>query len=128
MSRPIHALARQSDSHFHCFFPIHNDSTMRCMQCSAVQYNTPPSHLYAESHDGVDNIIVILLERLDRLLPADASLSHDEFDVLGLESRVVDLFAVVLFLLCLCRLASLNGLALVAVVVAGVVAGGFLLG
>jgi len=98
------------------------------MQCSAVQYNTPPSHLYAESHDGVDNIIVILLERLDRLLPADASLSHDEFDVLGLESRVVDLFAVVLFLLCLCRLASLNGLALVAVVVAGVVAGGFLLG
>jgi hypothetical protein len=54
-------------------------------------------------------------------------LCHDELDVLGLKTSVVDLLAVVLFLLNL--LLALNGLALVAivgVVVAGVVVGGLL--
>lgn len=89
------------------------------------------SSLYAESHDRVDNVVVVLLECLDCLLPADAGLGHDELNVLGLETRVVDLLAVILLLL-LCLL-LLDGLALVAVVVAGVVvasvvAGSLLLG
>jgi hypothetical protein len=81
--------------------------------------------LYAEGHDTVDNIIVVLLEGLDGLLPAHAGLGHDELDVLGLETSVVDLLAIVLLLLL--GLGALDGLALVTlggVVVAGVVVGG----
>lgn len=81
----------------------------------------------AERHDRVDNVIVILLERLDGLLPADAGLGLDELNVLGLEARLVDLLAVVLLLFFLFGLAALNRLALVAVVVARVVVSGFVL-
>lgn len=87
---------------------------------------TRHSHrLYAEGHDAVDNVVVVLLEGLDGLLPAHASLGHDELDVLGLKAGVVDLLAIVLLLLLL--LGTLDGLALVTlggVVVAGVVVGG----
>lgn len=82
-------------------------------------------HLYAEGHDAVDNVVVVLLEGLDGLLPAHAGLGHDKLDVLGLETSVVDLLAIVLLLLLL--LGTLDGLALVTlggVVVAGVVVGG----
>ena len=81
--------------------------------------------LYAEGHDAVDNVVVVLLEGLDGLLPAHAGLSHDELDVLGLKAGVVDLLAIVLLLLLL--LSTLDGLALVTlgrVVVTGVVVGG----
>ena len=81
--------------------------------------------LYAEGHDAVDNVVVVLLEGLDGLLPAHAGLGHDELDVLGLKASVVDLLAIVLLLLLL--LGTLDGLALVTlggVVVAGVVVGG----
>lgn len=83
--------------------------------------------LYAECHDRVDNIVVVLLECLDGLLPADTSLGHDELDVLGLKTGVVDLLTVILLLLLL-GLTSLDGLALVTVVVTGVVTGSLLLG
>jgi len=81
--------------------------------------NPARSILRAKRHDGVDDIVVVLLERLNRLLPAHARLRHHELNVLGLESRLVDLFAVVLFLVLLLG-TGVDGLALVAVVVAGV--------
>lgn len=87
---------------------------------------TKRSSLYAQRHDGVDNVVIVLLECLDGLLPADGCLSHDELNVLGLESSVIDLLAVIL-LLVLLGLLGLNGLALVTVVVAGVVTGRSLL-
>lgn len=88
--------------------------------------------LYAEGHNGVDDVVVILLERLDSLLPRDARLLHDQFDVLRLKSRVVDLLAVVL-LLFLLLFDSLALAVVVVVVVSGVVVstglgGGKLLG
>ena len=81
--------------------------------------------LYAQGHDTVDNVVVVLLEGLDGLLPAHAGLGHDKLDVLGLETSAVDLLAIVLLLLLL--LGTLDGLALVTlggVIVAGVVVGG----
>ena len=80
--------------------------------------------LYAEGHDTVDNIVVVLLEGLDGLLPAHAGLGHDELDVLGLKTGVIDLLTVILLLLL--GLGTLDGLGLGAlggVVVTGVVVG-----
>ena len=78
---------------------------------------------YAEGHDGVDDIIVVLTQGLDGLLARDVGLCHDQVNILGLQTTLVDLLAVILlfFLLGL----GLGGLALaqqvnVAVVVAGV--------
>lgn len=68
--------------------------------------------LYAQGHDTVDDVVVVLLERLDGLLPADAGLSHHKLDVLRLKTGVVDFLTIVLLLLSLLRIA-LNGLALV---------------
>ena len=87
---------------------------------------TRRSHrLYAEGHDTVDNVVVVLLEGLDGLLSADRSLGHDKLNVLGLKTGLVDLLTVILLFLLL--LGTLDGLALVTlggVVVAGVVVGG----
>lgn len=85
-----------------------------------------PTHsdncLYAESHDRVDDVVVVLLQGLDGLLAGDGSLLHDELDVLGLEAGVVDLLAVVLLLDLLLGLALLvSVVVVVVVVVAGVV-------
>ena len=80
--------------------------------------------LYAQGHDTVDNVVVVLLEGLDGLLPADAGLGHDELDVLGLKTGVIDLLTVILLLLL--GLGTLDSLALDTlggVVVAGVVVG-----
>lgn len=73
----------------------------------------PSFRLYAQCHDTVDNIVVVLLERLDGLLSADAGLGHDELDVLSLKSSVVNLLTIVLLLLGRLAGALLNGLALV---------------
>ena len=83
--------------------------------------------LYTERHDRVDNVVVVLLQCLDSLLPADGCLGHDKLDILCLEASVVNLLAVILLFLLLLGLAALDSLALVAVVVAGVVTGGSLL-
>jgi hypothetical protein len=71
--------------------------------------------LYAQSHDRVDDVVVVLLEGLDGLLPRDTGLLHNKLNVLGLESRVIDLLAVILLLLIFLLL--LDGLALVVTVV-----------
>ena len=83
-------------------------------------------HLYAQGHDGVDNVVVVLLEGLDGLLSADRSLGHDKLNVLGLKTGLVDLLTVILLFLLLLGL-NLGGLALVGVVV-GVLSGTLLLG
>ena len=82
--------------------------------------------LYAQGHDTVDNVVVVLLEGLDGLLPRNAGLLHDELDVLGLKARVVNLLIVILLLLLVLLVLDSLALALaglVAVVVAGVVVG-----
>lgn len=66
------------------------------------------------------------MQRLDSLLPRDTCLRHDELDVLGLQTRVVDLLSVI-FVVVFLRLARVDGFAFafMRVVVAGVgVAGG----
>lgn len=85
--------------------------------------------LDAESHNGIDNIVVVLLQCLDSLIAADVGLSHDELNVLILESGSIDLLIVILLLiillivvvLVLLLLGGLSSLAGLAVVVAGVV-------
>lgn len=78
------------------------------------------ANLYAEGHDGVDNVVVVLLERLDGLLPRDAGLLHDQLNVLGLETGLVDLLAIVLLLFLLLLGGRLLALAVVvALVVTG---------
>lgn len=77
--------------------------------------------LRTQRHDGVDNVVVVLLQCLDSLLPADTGLSHDKLNVLGLEASLVNLLAIVLFFFLL-GVTSVNGLALITVVVASVVA------
>lgn len=78
-----------------------------------------PDKSYAESHDRVHDIVVVLPEGLDGLLAGDVSLGHDKVNVLGLEAGLINLLAVVLlfFLLGL----DFGGLALAVVVVMVVV-------
>lgn len=105
------------------------------MAFTTLEKSILPSHqhpvgLYAESHDRINDIVVVLLESLDSLLSGDTGLLHDELNVLGLKTRVIDLLVVILFLLVL--LLALNSLALalvvmvVVVIVAGVVVGSLL--
>lgn len=67
--------------------------------------------LYAQSHDTVNNIVVILLKRLDCLLPADVRLSHHEFDVLRFKSCIVNLLPIVVFVVSLLLFTTLDSLA-----------------
>lgn len=78
--------------------------------------------LDTQSHDRVDNIIVILLQRLDGLIAADVGLGHDQLNVFILETLGINLFAVVLVVVLL-GLGRLNSLAGLAVVVTSVVVG-----
>lgn len=80
------------------------------------------STLSAQRHDGIDDIIVILLQRLDRLLPRNARLRHDQLDILGLEPGIIHLLALILVVVLL-AVAGVDRLAfavLVRMVVAGV--------
>lgn len=88
---------------------------------------------YAERHDRVHDIIVVLPEGLDGLLPGHVGLSHDQVNVLGLEATLVNRLAIILLIVLL----GLGGLCaefgLVLVVVASVLtasslSGGQLLG
>lgn len=94
----------------------------------------PRVRLDAEGHNGVDDIVVVLLERLDGLLPRNVGLRHDKLDVLVLDALGVHLLAVILLFLGSLvggGVGALDGLtAGLAVVVAGVVVlgGGELLG
>lgn len=90
-------------------------------------FSRPFCWLYAQCHDTVDDVVVILLERLDGLLSAYAGLGHDKLNILSLETSVVNLLPVILLLLSWFAGALLNGLPLVSavggVVVRGLVGG-----
>lgn len=91
-----------------------------------VLFDVPPTSdccLYAESHDRVDDVVVVLLQGLDGLLAGDGSLLHDKLDVLGLKTRVIDLLTVILLLLGLLLDLALALVVSVVVVVVVVVAG-----
>lgn len=80
--------------------------------------------LYAERHNRVDNVVVVLLQRLDGLVARDVGLGADKLNVLVLQTRGVNLSLVLLLSLLVAR--GLGGLALavvVLVVVLMVVAG-----
>jgi hypothetical protein len=78
----------------------------------------------AQRHYGVDDVVVVLLERLDGLCARHAGLLHHELDVLVLEPILVHLLVVVVVLLGrLLRLAQVDGLALAAAVVVARVVG-----
>ena len=81
--------------------------------------------LYAESHDGVNDIVVVLPESLDGLLAGDVCLCHNELDILGLKVGLINLLTIILLILLL--IVGLGGLGLaenLLVVVTGVVASG----
>lgn len=85
----------------------------------------PPtaSSSYAESHDGIDDIVVILPQGLDSLLAGHTGLRHNQINILGLEAALVNLLAIVLLVVVLS--VGLGGLLedLVLVVVTSVVTG-----
>jgi hypothetical protein len=84
--------------------------------------------LYTQSHDTVDNVVVILLERLDRLLSANACLGHDELDVLSFETCVVHFLAIVFLFLSSLLGVTFDRLAFAVVVVVVVVIMSFVCG
>jgi uncharacterized membrane protein YdfJ with MMPL/SSD domain len=81
--------------------------------------------LYAESHDGVNDIVIVLPESLDGLLAGNACLCHNELDVLGLKAILVNLLTIILLFLFLLIILGSLALAenLLLVVVTGVVTG-----
>lgn len=96
------------------------------MILEARPYQSLATHtrLYAEIHNGVDDVVVVVLEGLDGLLPGHASLLHDELDVLGLETLIINLLVVILLLLIvLVVLLVLDGLVLMVVIVVVIMAG-----
>jgi hypothetical protein len=89
---------------------------MRRMPTFTHHVLSPPQRcsLYAQSHNAVDNVIVVLLQCFDSLLPANTRLRHHELDILALQAGLINLFAIIL--LFLSRLLVLDRLALVAAV------------
>lgn len=77
--------------------------------------------LDTQSHDGVDNVIVVLLQRLDGFLAADVGLGHYQLNVLVLQTLDINLLfiLIVLILIGFRVLSSLGGQG---VAVAGVIA------
>ena len=75
--------------------------------------------LYAQSHDGIDYVVVILLQCLHSFVPRDTCLSHDKLNVLVLKTCSIDLLSIILILILLV-VTSLDGLAF-SVVMAGVI-------
>jgi hypothetical protein len=55
--------------------------------------------LSAKSHDRVDNVVVVLFQSLDGLLPRNARLCHDQFDVLTLKPILVNVLPIIVVLL-----------------------------
>lgn len=81
---------------------------------------------YAERHNRVDNIVVILPQSLDCLLARDVGLGHNQINILGLQAALVNLLAVILLLFLLgLGLRSLALALVLAVVVTSVITGGF---
>ena len=73
--------------------------------------STAKNNLYAQCHDRVDYIIVILLQCLNSLLSGNACLSHDQLDILVLKTRSINLLSIILVIILLV-IALINSLAL----------------
>lgn len=94
-----------------------------------MQLQSVKPTLNAQSHNGIDYVIVILLQCLDSLVPRDTGLGHDQLDILVLQTSSIDLLSIVLVLILLV-IASVNSLALavvVGVIVASVVVSGVIM-
>jgi nitrogen fixation/metabolism regulation signal transduction histidine kinase len=72
----------------------------RINPCKQPKHNSLGT-LYAQSHNRVDYIIVVLFQCLDSLLSGDACLGHDQLDVLILKTRSIDLLSIVLIIVLL---------------------------
>lgn len=88
------------------------------------------SCLDTQSHDGVDDVVIVLLQSFDGLIAADVGLGHDQLNILVLQALGIDLLLIIVVLILiivivivLLSLAGLDGLAGLAVVVARVVLG-----
>jgi hypothetical protein len=84
-----------------------------------TQILATPGRLYAQCHDRVYYIVVVLLQSLDGLFARDTGLSHDQLDILVLKTLGVNLFSVI-FIIILLGITLIDGFAL-SVIVAGVV-------
>jgi hypothetical protein len=80
-------------------FPIQQPSLPTNTPLQATQ--VARGNLYAQSHDRVDYIVVILLQCLDSLLSGHACLSHDQLDILVLKTRGVDFLSIILIIVLL---------------------------
>lgn len=99
---------------------LHYESQHVAVRCRVLCYAA--SALYAECHDGVDDIVIVLLQCLDGLVAGNVGLGHDELNVLVLKTGGIDLLLILLLVLLV--LSTLDGLALsvvVRVIVSGVV-------
>merc|ERR1719187_2464441 len=54
----------------------------------------PRSH--CQFHDGIDYIVGVVFQRLNRLHPGDVGLGHDQLNVLVLHPTLVDIFIVII--------------------------------
>lgn len=72
--------------------------------------------LYAQSHNRVDYVVVVLLQCLDSLVPRDACLGHDQFNILIFQTRSIDLLPII-FVIILLVITSVDSLALAVVVI-----------
>lgn len=93
----------------HSVEPIKDRSS--CHFAQRTRWSKLQRALYAQCHDRVDNIVVILLQCLDSLLSRDGCLLHDQLDILALQVGLINFFAIV-FILILLVIVMLNGLAL----------------
>ena len=50
--------------------------------------------LHRQLHNGVHDVVVVVLQRLDSLGAGGACLGHDKLDVLGLDAGLIDLLVV----------------------------------
>jgi hypothetical protein len=67
--------------------------------------------LYAQSHDRINYVVVVLFQCLDSLVSRDACLGHDKLNILIFETGSID-FLSIIFIVIFFVLASFNGLAL----------------
>jgi hypothetical protein len=87
------------------------------------KHNNILQALYRQSHNRVDNIIIILLQSLDSLVSRNIGLRHDEFDILVLDTLSINWLSIILVIVLLV-VAGLDGLALAVRVAVGVVVAG----
>lgn len=85
--------------------------------------------LYAQSHNRVDNVIIVLLQCLDSLVSGNACLCHNKLNILVLETFSIDFLSIVLIIIllvvtsldCLTLAVRVGGVVVTSVIVSGVI-------